>query len=97
MAASYPYTGRGKPPRRMQRNDYDVSDSIRTTDPAAGGAGVIRLYCKLFPHASPRALERAFPDIPRLDDGGGFVYWPRGTRLHDVPPAPDVTPAMARL
>ncbi|HEX9434754.1 MAG TPA: HD domain-containing protein [Burkholderiales bacterium] len=81
----------------MQRNDYDVSDSIRTTDPTAVGAEVIRLYCKLFPHASPRALERAFADIARMYDGGDFVYWPCDTEYHDVQHVLDVTLAMARL
>jgi hypothetical protein len=81
----------------MQRNDYDVTDSIRTTDPAAVGAEVIRLYCKLFPQASPRGLERAFADIGRMYDGGDFVYWPCDTEYHDIQHVLDVTLAMARL
>jgi hypothetical protein len=81
----------------MQRNDYDVTDSIRTTDPAAVGAEVIRLYCRLFPKASPRALERAFADIARMYDGGDFVYWPCDTEYHDIQHVLDVTLAMARL
>jgi len=81
----------------MPRNDYDVSDSIRTTDPAAVGAEVIRLYCKLFPRASPRALERAFADIARMYDGGDLVYWPCDTEYHDIQHVLDVTLAMARL
>src|SRR5213078_4374771 len=75
MAASYPYTWRGETPAPMQRNDYDVTDSICTTDPLAVGGEVIRLYCKLFPHASPRALERAFVDLARMYDGGDLTYW----------------------
>jgi len=81
----------------MHRNDYDISDSIRTTDPAAVGEEVVRVYCKLFPHASPRALERAFTDIARMYDGGDLVYWPCDTEYHDVQHVLDVTLAMARL
>ena len=81
----------------MARNDYDISDSIQTTDPAAVGEEVIRLYCKLFAHASPRALERAFADIARMYDGGDLLYWPCDTEYHDIQHVLDVTLAMARL
>src|SRR5258708_12864565 len=48
-------------PCRMQRNDYDVSDSIRTTDPTAVGPEVLRLYSKLFSPPNPPAPEPPSP------------------------------------
>ena len=38
----------------MRRCDFDVTNSIRTTDPAAVGAEVIRLYKRLY-DTPPRA------------------------------------------
>ena len=97
MAASYPYTSRGETPVLMHRNDYDVTNSIRTTDPAAVGAEVIRLYRALFPHATPQPFERAFTEVARAYDGGDLAYWPCDTEYHDIQHVLDVTLAMARL
>ena len=97
MAASYPYTWRGETPVRMHRNDYDVTNSVRTTDPAAVGAEVIRLYRALFPHATPQPFELAFTEVVRAYDGGDLAYWPCDTEYHDIQHVLDVTLAMARL
>ena len=78
-------------------NDRDVTSSIRTTDPAAVAAEVIRLYHGLFPHASARPFERAFTDLARAYDGGDLSYWPCDTEYHDIQHVLDVTLAMARL
>jgi hypothetical protein len=45
----------------MRRNDYDVSNSVRTTDAASVGAEVIRLFKGLYGTSTPE-LERAFAD-----------------------------------
>src|SRR5438045_2422942 len=47
----------------MRRSDHDVSDSIRTTDPAAVGGEVVRIYKALYGKARAIRLERAFDDI----------------------------------
>lgn len=80
-----------------RRNDHDVTDSIQTTDPAAVAAEIIRLYHRLFPHASARPFERAFTDLTRAYDGGDLSYWPCDTEYHDIQHVLDVTLAMCRL
>jgi hypothetical protein len=81
----------------MQRNDRDVTGTIQTTDAAAVGAAVARLYADLFPRASAGPLERAFADAARLYQGGDAAYWPCDTEYHDIQHVLDVTLAMARL
>jgi hypothetical protein len=80
----------------MRRNDHDVTDAIRTTDPAAVGAEVSRLFKGLF--RSPAAeLKRAFRDAARLYQGAHPDFWPCDTEYHDIQHVLDVTLAMARL
>jgi hypothetical protein len=81
----------------MRGNCYDVTGTIRTTDAAAVGAEVVRLYSKLFASADPQPLERAFADAVRLYQGGDPAYWPCETEYHDIQHVLDVTLAMARL
>jgi hypothetical protein len=81
----------------MQANDRDVTGSIQTTQAAAVASEVARLYTRLFPRANALALERAFPDLARLYDGGDEAYWPCDTEYHDIQHALEVTLAMARL
>ena len=95
---SYPYTScgeRGAVP--VHRNDHDVTNSVQTTDSAAVGAEIIRLYHGLFPHASARPLELAFTHVAQAYDGGDLSYWPCDTEYHDIQHVLDVTLAMARL
>jgi hypothetical protein len=81
----------------MRRNDYDVTDSIRTTDPAAVSAEVIRIYQALYDKASTYALERAFRDSAALYRGKHPEYHGCDTEYHDIQHVLDVTLAMARL
>jgi hypothetical protein len=81
----------------MRRNDHDVTDTVRTTDPAAVGAEVIRLARRLFPDAPTPALERAFTDASRMYRGEHRDYLPCDTEYHDIQHVLDVTLAMARL
>jgi hypothetical protein len=82
----------------MRRNDYDVTDSVRTTDPAAVAAEVLRLYQSLY-DAGPAAaqLERAFAHVAALYRGKHPEYCPCDTEYHDLQHVMDVTLAMARL
>ena len=81
----------------MRRNDHDVSGSIRTTDPAAVCAEVMRLHQGLYAPASARAIERAFADTVRLYHGRHPRFHHCDTDYHDLQHVLDVTLAQARL
>jgi hypothetical protein len=81
----------------MRRSDYDVADTVRTTDPVTVGIEVIRVCKRLFPEAPAPALERAFADTGRLYRGEHRDYLPCDTEYHDIQHVLDVTLAMARL
>jgi hypothetical protein len=81
----------------MRRNDHDVSDSIRTTDPAAVGAEVTRMFHSLYPQASSAAIEHAFADAANLYSGRHPRFHPCDTGYHDLQHVLDVTLAQARL
>ena len=89
------YSNARKP--SMRRNDHDVADVVRTTDPAAVGAEVIRLARRLFNDAPTPALERAFADAARMYAGEHRDYLPCDTEYHDIQHVLEVTLAMARL
>jgi hypothetical protein len=81
----------------MRRNDYDVTDSIRTTDPAAVGGEVLRIYRGLYNGTPVPELERAFPEHAALYAGRHPDSLPCDTEYHDIQHVLDVTLAMARL
>ena len=81
----------------MRRNDYDVTDRVRTTDPAAVSAEVVRLYRALFDPAPAGQLQRAFGDATALYQGRHPDYCACDTGYHDLQHVLDVTLAMARL
>jgi hypothetical protein len=82
----------------MRRSNYDVSDSICTTDTAAVSAEVVRLFKGLYNgEASTEQLERGFGDARRLYRGEHPHYHPCDTEYHDIQHILDVTLAMARL
>jgi hypothetical protein len=81
----------------MRRSDYDVTDTVQTTDSAAVGAEARRIFESLFDGAPHAALEAAFDDIRRLYYGEDPEYHPCDTQYHDIQHVLDVTLAMARL
>jgi hypothetical protein len=81
----------------MRRNDYDVTDKVRTTDVDSVAAEVLRLYRSLYDDRPAQAIERAFADIARLYRGEDTEYLPCDTEYHDIQHVLDVTLAMARL
>ena len=81
----------------MRRSDHDVADMVRTTDPAAVAAEVIRVARRLYPNAPAPALERAFADADRMYRGAHRDYQPCDTEYHDIQHVLEVTLAMARL
>jgi len=81
----------------MRRNDHDVTDSVRTTDPAAVAAEVIRLHRSLYDDPDATPLEQAFAHAAALYSGKHPEYCPCDTEYHDLQHVLDVTLAMARL
>ena len=81
----------------MRRSDHDVTDSIRTTDPAAVGAEVVRIFNGLYDGAPAQPLERAFADAAAFYRGEHPDYHACDTEYHDIQHVLDVTLAMARL
>ena len=81
----------------MRRSHYDVTDTIRTTNPAEVGKEVSRLYSDLYQGDPSPQLVRAFEDMPRLYLGEHPEYHPCDTPYHDIQHVMDVTLTMARL
>jgi hypothetical protein len=81
----------------MRRNEYDVTDKIRTTDLKQVAGEVLRLYHGLYNGIPSVAIERAFSDIGRLYIGENPEYQPCDTEYHDIQHVLEVTLAMARL
>lgn len=80
-----------------RRNDYDVTNSVNTTDPVAVNAAVDRIFVGLYPDTSTRVLDRAFRDLARLHHGEYPGYRACDTTYHNLQHTLDVTLAMARL
>ena len=79
------------------RNNFDVTNQVNTTDPAAVSGEVIRIFAVLYPKASTRVLSRSFKDLVRLHHGDYPGYRACDTSYHDLQHTLDVTLAMARL
>lgn len=81
----------------MGRNDHDVSGTVRTTDAAAVGEEVLRVYRALYPGERGGALRVAFGHVVRLYLGRHPAYHACDVPFHDLQHVLDVTLAMARL
>ncbi|HYG54765.1 MAG TPA: hypothetical protein VD965_05665 [Burkholderiales bacterium] len=81
----------------MRRNDHDVTDSIRTTDPRAVRGEVVRIYRDLYEAPQAAEIEQAFRDAAALYQGHHPEYFGCDTAYHDLQHVLDVTLAMARL
>jgi hypothetical protein len=81
----------------VRRSDHDVTNSVQTTDPAAVGTEIVRIFRGLYPDGDARPLERAFGDIGMLYRGEHPDYHACDTEYHDIQHILDVTLAMARL
>jgi len=80
-----------------RRSDYDITDTIRTTDPIEVGGEVMRLYRDLYPDRASPQIERAFKDMPQMYRGEHPHYHPCDTPYHDRQHVLDVTLTIARL
>lgn len=83
--------------RMERRNDYDVTNLVNTTDPAAVNREVNRIFAELYPKTSTNVLDRAFKDLARLHYGKYPGYRACDTTYHNLQHTLDVTLAMARL
>jgi hypothetical protein len=84
-------------PGLLRRSDYDVTDTVRVSDPAAVRDAVEALFTATWPAASFDTLWLAFHDFRRLFRGQLEGYVGCDTLYHDTQHSLDVTLAMARL
>ncbi len=80
-----------------RRNDYDVTDTVQVSNPAAVRNAVHVLFDTAFPAASFDALWLAFYDFERLFSGRYPGYLGCDTTYHDLQHTLDMTLALARL
>lgn len=82
---------------QTRRNEFDVTNQVKTTDPVAVSNEVLRIYQELYLDPNPDALALAFADLTRLYLGKYPGYLSCETSYHDTQHVLDVTLAMARL
>lgn len=82
---------------RRRRNEFDVTNQVKTTDAGAVCNEILRIYQELYLDPSPEVLTQAFGDLTRLYQGKYPGYVGCDTLYHDAQHVLDVTLAMARL
>ena len=80
-----------------RRNEYDVTNTVEVSNPAAVRDAVRLLFSETFPGASFDKLWLAFYDFERLFTGRFPGYRGCDTTYHDVQHTLDMTLALARL
>lgn len=80
-----------------RRNDYDVTNTVQVSSPAAVRNAVHELFATAFPGASFDKLWLAFYDVERLFTGQFPGYLGCDTTYHDMQHTLDMTLALARL
>ncbi|MEO1244827.1 MAG: hypothetical protein AAFX56_04000 [Pseudomonadota bacterium] len=80
-----------------RRNDYDVTNSVQVSSPAAVRNAVHALFAETFPGAALDKLWLAFYDFERLFTGRYPGYLGCDTTYHDMQHTLDMTLALARL
>ncbi len=80
-----------------RRNDFDVTNRVKTTEPKLVEAEIARLFRLLYPGASHRPMSLAFDDVERLYLGRYPGYHACDTSYHNLQHVMDVTLAMARM
>ena len=81
---------------RARRSEYDVSNRVQVSDPAAVSAAVEEIYAALYPSHAVKALRTAFTDFTRMFRGEDPHFHGCETRYHDLQHSLDVTLALAR-
>ena len=80
-----------------RRNDYDVTNTVRVSDPVMVRHAVRELFAETFPGASFDKMWLAFYDFERLFEGKFPGYLGCDTTYHDMQHTLDMTLALARL
>lgn len=80
-----------------RRNDYDVTNTVQVSNPAAVRNAVHELFAETFPGMSFDKLWLAFYDFERLFTGRYPGYMGCDTTYHDMQHTLDMTLALARL
>ncbi|MFZ5558187.1 MAG: HD domain-containing protein [Pseudomonadota bacterium] len=80
-----------------RRSDYDVTDTVRTTDAQSVGSEVQRIFRELYQSEASSVLAQSFQDAARLFRGEYPGHHPCDTDYHDLQHTLDVTLAMSRL
>ena len=80
-----------------RRNDFDVTDTVQVSSPAAVRNAVHELFSETFPGTSFDKLWLAFYDFERLFTGRFPGYLGCDTTYHDMQHSLDMTLAVARL
>ncbi len=80
-----------------RRNDYDVTNTVQVSSPAAVRNAVHEIFSEAFPGASFDKLWLAFYDFERLFTGRYPGYLGCDTTYHDMQHTLDMTLALARL
>ncbi len=84
-------------PRPCRRSDFDVTDTVQVSSPAAVREAVLELYADTWPGAPRETLEAALKDFEKLFTGQTPGYLGVDTVYHDLQHSQDVVLAMARL
>src|SRR5688572_17292422 len=93
-----PYKKARRPvPRPCRRSDFDVTDTVQVSSPAAVREAVLELYANTWPGAPRETLETALIDFENLFTGKTPGYLGVDTVYHDLQHSQDVVLAMARL
>lgn len=80
-----------------RRNEYDVTNSVNTTDPRQVSEVVCLIYRDLYRQDTAGNLRQAFDDLVSPYRGEYPGYYGCDTDYHDIQHVMDVTLAMARL
>ncbi len=84
-------------PGSYRRSDFDVTDTVQVSSPAAVREAVLELYSDTWPGAPLEPLLRALGDFEQLFTGKLPGYMGVDTVYHDLQHSQDVVLAMARL
>lgn len=82
---------------RERRSDYDVTNAVQVSNPAAVCGAVAQLYTALYPSTDFQPIEKAFRELERAFRGYATGFHGVETTYHDLQHTLDVTLAMMRL
>lgn len=80
-----------------RRSNYDVTDTVQVSSPAAVRTAVLELYAGTWPGAGMGILEKALHDFEKLFTGNMPGYLGVDTVYHDLQHSLDMVLATARL